>query len=121
VQHLPSFKESRSENVRKKVTDFVVSTDTSAGIMVYAPKNIEKVCERRHPKSLSSVLKKKQQKRSSFKLLANSNKVHVFAFAFLGNCIFAGEAVQDKIITIDISSKYFHGAALEHDHKPFIC
>ncbi|XP_059460881.1 pathogenesis-related homeodomain protein isoform X2 [Corylus avellana] len=70
----PSFKESRSENVRKKVADFVVSTDTSADIMVYAPKNIEKVCERMHPKSLSSVFKKKQQKRSSFKLLTNGNK-----------------------------------------------
>lgn len=104
MQNLPSFKESRLENVRKKVADFVVSTDTSEDIMVYAPKNIEKVCERRHPKSLSSVFKKKQQKRSSFKLLANGNKVHVFAFAFLGNCIFAIEAVQDKIITVDIRS-----------------
>ncbi|XP_062163985.1 pathogenesis-related homeodomain protein isoform X2 [Alnus glutinosa] len=71
---IPSFKESRSENVSKKIADFVVSKDTSADIMVYAPKNIEKVCQRRHPKSLSSVSKKKQQKRYSFKSPANGNK-----------------------------------------------
>ncbi|GLT67744.1 hypothetical protein SLA2020_400300 [Shorea laevis] len=71
---IPSFKESRSENVRKKVADFVVSKNTTADIMVYASKNIEKVCQRRHPKSLSSVLKKKQHKGSSFKSPANSNK-----------------------------------------------
>ncbi|KAB1204292.1 Pathogenesis-related homeodomain protein [Morella rubra] len=68
------FRESRLENSKKKASDILVSKDKSAEIMVHAPKNVKKVCQRRCPKSLSSVLKRKQQRRSSFISAANSNK-----------------------------------------------
>lgn len=82
------FRESRLENSKKKASDIMVSKDKSAEIMVHAPKNVKRVCQRRCPKSLSSVLKRRQQRRSSFISAANSNKVPVaqdpfFVFLFV--------------------------------------
>lgn len=68
-----SSKESISENVRKRSADLLASQHTSAEIMCHDPKNTEKVCQKRHPKSLSSVSKKRQS-RSSLRSPANSNK-----------------------------------------------
>ena len=58
-----------------KSANVEASEGTSAEIMVNTPKN-DKI-QRKHPKSLSGTLKKKQHKRSSLRSPSNSNKVHV--------------------------------------------
>ncbi|XP_041021449.1 pathogenesis-related homeodomain protein-like isoform X2 [Juglans microcarpa x Juglans regia] len=73
-KQLHSFKDSRLENVKKNAADVVASKGTSAEIMVHAPRNVKRVFQRRHQKSVGSVLKKKQQKRSSLTAPANSKK-----------------------------------------------
>ncbi|KAG6705890.1 hypothetical protein I3842_07G199700 [Carya illinoinensis] len=73
-KQLHSFKESRLEKLKKKADNVMVSNDTSAEIMIHSPKNVKKVFHRKSPKSLSRVLKKKRQKRSSFRSPGNGKK-----------------------------------------------
>ncbi|KAL6191770.1 hypothetical protein ACLB2K_038159 [Fragaria x ananassa] len=69
-------KESRYENVTGKASDLMESDseDISAETVVHSPRNIKKSFRRKHPKSLSSPLKKNQQKGSSCLSPAKSNK-----------------------------------------------
>ncbi|KAF5461701.1 hypothetical protein F2P56_017777 [Juglans regia] len=73
-KQLHSFKDSSLENVKKNAADVVASKGTSAEIMVHAPRNVKRVFQRRHQKSVGGVLKKKQQKRSSLMSPANGKK-----------------------------------------------
>lgn len=69
-------KETRYENGTGKATDLMASDseDTSAETVVHSPRTIKKSFRRKHPKSLSSPLKKNQQKGSSCLSPAKSNK-----------------------------------------------
>ncbi|KAG7966085.1 hypothetical protein I3843_08G032600 [Carya illinoinensis] len=73
-KQLHNFKDPRLENVKKKAADVVASKGTSAEIMVHPTRNVKRVFQKRHPKSVGSVLKKKQHKRSSLMAPSNSKK-----------------------------------------------
>ncbi|KAB2600058.1 pathogenesis-related homeodomain protein-like [Pyrus ussuriensis x Pyrus communis] len=73
-------KEPGYENVTGKAADLMASDsddDTLAETVVHSPKNV-KAFRRKHPKSLSSPLRKSQQKGPSCGSRAKSNEVFVF-------------------------------------------
>lgn len=82
-KQLHNFKDPRLENVKKKAADVVASKGTSAEIMVHPTRNVKRVFQKRHPKSVGSVLKKKQHKRSSLMAPSNSKKVPVAKVFFI--------------------------------------
>lgn len=70
-------KESTNENVTEKAADLMASDsdDFLAETVVHSPRNVKKSFRRKHPKSLSSPLRKNQQKGSSCGSPAKRNKV----------------------------------------------
>ncbi|CAL2225854.1 unnamed protein product [Prunus armeniaca] len=69
-------KESTHENVTEKAADLMASDsdDFLAETVVHSPRNVKKSFRRKHPKSLSSPLRKNQQKGSSCGSPAKRNK-----------------------------------------------
>lgn len=57
--------DSRCENVTKEDADLIISDNTSAETVVHVAKKVKNTCQRRHPKSLSSHLKKKKRHKGS--------------------------------------------------------
>ncbi|XP_060674905.1 pathogenesis-related homeodomain protein isoform X1 [Ziziphus jujuba] len=67
-------KDSGCENFNKDSADLVASEDTSTETVIHNPKDVKVSCQRKHRRTLSSPVKKRQPKESSVRLPANNSK-----------------------------------------------